>query len=578
MKDLYYKKIQKRTIFLLLPFSLWFCIVVIRLIQLQVIDHAHFKSIVSNQNQNKYKVNPERGTIYDRNESILARSIQSHSIFLAPYEDEPQTPLFEKLDQIKPILKLSLNKINWIKTRIKNKDSFIWVKRKIDLRTFQAVKKLNLKGIYSQVETKRIYPKKTLAAHIIGKVDIDEVGQSGIEYKYNSILGGEKGERLALRDAKRREYRFEILKKPVPGKDLFLSIDETIQYYASRELKKAVLQNRANWGTVIISHPPSGEILAMTTYPDYDLNLPSGKIPSERNQAIHHIFDPGSTFKIITASAAIEFNKISLDQTFDCSKGFRVIAGKTFWDHRKFDILTFPEVIIHSSNVGTTLIGEMLGNEILFDSIKAFGFGEKTGIGLPAEERGIFQPLKKWTAISYASLSIGYEISVTAIQMNQAINIVANRGILIPPRIIRISPEDSLPNTSEKRRVISENTARIMTDILEDVVLYGTGTKAHIKGYSIAGKTGTAQKIDPNTKKYTSKAHMATFIGFVPADKPAISIIVVLDEPKDKFYGGEVAAPVFRNIAIPVLRYLGIKRKKENQQKLITARAGRTAQ
>jgi cell division protein FtsI (penicillin-binding protein 3) len=317
----------------------------------------------------------------------------------------------------------------------------------------------------------------------------------------------------------------------------------------------------------------------MANFPEYDLNhLPSRVHLLDRNKAIHHMFDPGSTFKIITASAAIESHKVALEDTFDCSEGLRLIAGKIIRDHHKFEILRFPEIIIHSSNVGATLIGERLGEETLYNMIQSFGFGKKTGIDLPAEEKGIFWPLKKWTTISCASLSIGYEIAVTPIQMLQAINIIANRGIIIPPRIVKIIPQEpemTSQSSPSFTRAISEKTAAILCDILKKVVDRGTGQKAQIQGYNIAGKTGTAQKLDPLTGGYTSRAHLASFVGFVPIENPLLSMIVIIDEPQDKYYGGDVAAPIFRDIAKLALRYLQSEMKQNSLESMITAKTWR---
>jgi len=396
-----------------------------------------------------------------------------------------------------------------------------------------------------------------------------------IEYKYNQILQGIEGEDLILRDAKRRRYHFERLKAPVDGKDLVLTLDETIQYIAEQELKNAVLKSHAGWGTIIISEPLSGDILAMTNYPTYDLNHPPNPPTKlDRNNAVHHVYDPGSTFKIITLSAAVENNSVDFTEIFDCSSGYVVYAGNTFWDHKRFGILAFPEVFIHSSNVGAILIGKRIGKENLFMAIKRFGFGQRTGIDLPAEERGLLNPLERWTKISVASHAIGYEISVTPIQMLQALNIIANKGVIIPPRIVQKihgSETETLSPLSYKR-AISEKTAAIVHKILLEVVASGTGKAAQIPGFFVSGKTGTAQKYDPISKKYLSTAHVASFVGVVEKEKPLFSMIVVIDDPKGSFYGGQVAAPVFRETAKKILRYLCISPQKKLLNTLIASR------
>jgi cell division protein FtsI (penicillin-binding protein 3) len=331
---------------------------------------------------------------------------------------------------------------------------------------------------------------------------------------------------------------------------------------------------------VIISHPTTGEILAMASYPTFNLNAPPANVSRvERNRAIHHIFDPGSTFKIVTASAALENNSVRLRDAFDCTPGKIRVPGKTVWDHKKMGILTFPDVFVHSSNVGTIQIGERIGEENLYSMIKAYGFGQKTGIDLPAEEKGIFRPVEDWTNISLYSLSIGYEISITAVQMLQAINAVANKGIVTPPRIVRkilTSTGDQQNVPIQFRRVISEETAQTLSWILQNVVLRGTGIKAQVDGYRVAGKTGTAQKFDPSIGRYSNQLHTSSFVGFVPVDDPVLSIVVVIDEPEGEFYGGDVAAPVFKEIASQTLRYLQVHKDETFTKKMIASRVRST--
>ena len=304
-------------------------------------------------------------------------------------------------------------------------------------------------------------------------------------------------------------------------------------------------------------------------------NPPSNPYKLDRNQGIHHHFDPGSTFKIILAAAAMESKTISLYEDFDCSQGAITIAGKAFRDYHRFGILSFPEIIIHSSDVGAIQIGQRLGGKVFFNTIKAFGFGQKTGIDLPAEEIGILRPPKTWSKLSLASLSIGYEISITAIQMLQAINTIANNGVVTTPKIVKkiLTSSSSLKEASvDFRRIISEKTASNLGLILEKAVEKGTGKAAQIKGYKIAGKTGTAQKINPATGTYSSFSHTAIFVGFVKAEKPVFSMIVVIDDPQGQYYGGQVAAPVFQKIAAQVLQYLRIPPQEESSRTIIASK------
>lgn len=574
-KGLFTNKIKKRTILLAVLSILWMGGVIFRLIQLQVLNHVQYKKYVDKQNQAITDVIPKRGTIYDRSGSILARSIPKRSLFLQNYQNESTSTQMEKIYKIKNIIDLSPSRMKDIKKRIEEKVSFIYIKRKIDPEEVEKVLNLNLNGIYSEEENSRYYPHGTLASHIIGRVNIDDSGQSGIEYKYNHVLEGKKGKRLNLKDAKRRQYRFETIKAPTPGKDIVLTIDETIQFIAEEELEKAVETLKAEWGTVIISRPDNGEILAMAHYPSFDLNSPPKEIKfTDRIGAVHYLFDPGSTFKLITAAAALELHRVSLSETFDCSQGYIQLPGKRITDHKTFQTLTFPEVIIYSSNVGAVLIGQKIEEQGMYDTIKAFGLGRQTGIDLPGEENGIFHPLHEWSGRSLPSLSIGYEINVTPIQMLQVVNIIANNGISVTPRIVKKildpSGHDKAP-VPIYQRVITEQTASTLMELMKATVEKGTGQNAQVEGCIVAGKTGTAQKLDRSSGLYTSKMHISSFAGCVLTDRPLFSIFVVIDSPKGYYYGSDVAAPVFREIASRMLLYLEIPPVSKPDKQIITA-------
>ncbi len=543
-------------------FVLWTSAIGFRLVQLQIIQHSELKNQVERQNQNQDDIIPQRGTIFDRNGSRLACSVPRASVIYSTIEDEPLDIQYSRINKLRRILGLSAEKARSIKSQIKDNDPYIHIKRKIEPEEENIVKKMDLKGVHMVEESKRFYPYGDLASHVIGRVDFSENGVNGAELQYNSLLRGKNGIMLNYKDARRKGYSFRILKQTEPGKDLILSIDETIQYIAAENLKNAVKEAQASWGAIIVSHPPSGEILAMSSFPESNLNEKLIDLNSLfSNKAIHHVFDPGSTFKIVTFSAAIDSNKIPYSETFDCSKGSIRVANKTFTDHHRYDMLSFPEVIIHSSNVGTIQIGQLVGERLLYERIKDFGFGEKTGIELPAEQRGILHPIDQWSRLSLASLSIGYEVSVTALQLLSTVNIIANNGVQIPFTIIKKGSHPELNESGQAvapRRVLSEKTALQIKDMLKRVVTEGTGRTAQVNGYEAAGKTGTAQKINPETGGYTSGAHTSVFVGFIPADHPALSIIVVIDDPKGLYYGSQVAAPVFRETAIKVLRYMGV--------------------
>lgn len=566
------KKAQRRTAILTFFLMLWIAVLGARLFQLQVLEHPRLRTRVIKQTQVREPVYPRRGTIYDRTGDILARCLPAQSVFYSPAEDEPLPVQFEKIKTLKSVLSLSDEQVEKIKHRIDNNISFTWIKRKIDPHEEKLLQQLSLSGVHFLEENKRVYPHGKLAAHLLGRVNIDNDGISGVEYRHNSVLAGKKGTQLILQDAKKREYRIEILKEPEDGKDIVLTIDPTIQYCAEKELEKAARELGASWGTVIIARPSTGEILAMANYPSWDLNHPPAD-PTliDRNRAIHHNFDPGSTFKIVSACAALETQKVNLYDSFDCSSGLISVGGRPIRDHQRFGILSFSEVIIHSSNVGTVQFARNIDEEAFYRTIKAFGFGQKTGIDLPAEEKGSLRAPDDWSKRSQAALSIGYEISVTPVQILQAISAIANDGILTPLRVVRkiLGVEAGPPELIPSRRVISSRTASTLTSILQKAVEEGTGVSARVKGYSVAGKTGTAQKFEPSKGGYSSDVHIASFAGFVPSHAPALSMVVVIAEPKKIYYGGEVAAPVFREISSQVLHYLRIPPRKDYLRTII---------
>jgi len=572
----YQKKARRRTKFLALALGVWSLGIAARLFQLQVLGHAQSKAQVIEQNQRPDPIVPERGTIYDRKGEILALSVPAQSVFYKPSTSETPEIQLRSLMKLKTLLDLSGADIERIRAALVEGKNRIYLKRKIDPETAEKVKALGLAGVNSDEEKRRFYPQGRLAAQILGGVDLVNKGVGGIEQKYDLALKGTNGQQIVLRDTQRRKYHAETILEPQSGKDLVLTIDSTIQYFAETALKKAMADQDAVWGTAIVSAPSTGEILALASAPDYD---PNAGLPADAeagmNRAIRHLYEPGSTFKIVTASAALENRRVSLTQSFDCSKGLIEAAGGAIRDHKTFGTLTFPEVIIESSNVGSVQVGRQVGPALLFQTIQAFRFGEKTGIELPAESAGIVHPPAEWSKRSLDSVSIGYELSATALQILQAANVIANKGVLIPPRIVKSIagvPVKRKSAGAEPARVISEQAAKALAAILERVVLEGTGKEAATGGFAIAGKTGTTQIFDPVRKTYQSSKHIASFVGFVSMDKPILSIIVVLSEPKkDSYYGGLIAAPVFREIALRTLRYMGFVPPASGDRSILAA-------
>jgi cell division protein FtsI (penicillin-binding protein 3) len=579
MRGLFSNGMRPRAAGLAMVLAVWFVAAFGRLVHLQILNHGRLKAEVLEQSQTDMEVLPKRGTIYDRNGKILARSLPAPSVFFSPLKSESATEQMEQITRLKSLLGLSEKELSRIRTRLQKKDTFIWIKRKIDPDAVGRLMGLNIKGIFLQDENKRAYPLGTLAAHVLGGVGIDDNGLAGVELQYDKLLEGEKGRRLILRDARRRAFQFETLKEAVPGNDLYLTIDETIQYIAETELEKAIAACGADWGTVVISEPKTGEILAIANRPVYDPNDYPPAVPGDGvNRAIQHTFEPGSTFKIITAAAARELGRVGLGETYDCRKGSISVGGSLVRDHKRLGILSFPEVFIESSNVGAIKIAQEIGEQNLYQMIKAFHFGERTGIDLPGEEYGICRPLSSWKKSSLR-IAIGYEISVTAVQVLRAMNVFATRGRLIRPSISLSAGVRglSIPGNQAPLKVLSEGTAAELAEIFKRVVEEGTGLSARLEGFDIAGKTGTAQKFDEDIGRYSSAKHLASFVGFVPADDPVISMIIVLDEPKGLMqYGGQVAAPVFRDISARVLRYL-CAAPKPKAEILVTAKMAKAS-
>jgi len=556
------RRTRKRTKLLAAALGIWTIAVCLRLIQLQIIEAGRLRARVIDQNQATIDIPAERGAIFDRNGDILAQNVPTLTVYYRPIRTETFEARMRTVLELRPVLNLGPADMERIESAVRENKAVVTLKRKIDVGRADEIKGLGLKNVFAARESSRVYPQGLLAPQILGGVKADGVGAAGVESKFDTLLSGVKGTQLALADGRRREYHLEVLSEPRDGGDIILTIDKTIQYFAQSALERAALEHGSSWGAAIVSRPETGEILALASWPGYDPNAFSESADAAKpNRAIQHVFDPGSTFKIVTAAAALENRGASLTDVYDCSAGSIASAGTPIRDHKNFGILSFPDVFVHSSNVGTIMIGRRLGPEPMYRAIRAFGFGERTGIELPGESPGIVHPVNEWTRRSIDSISIGYEISVTPLQILQAANIVANRGFRVPPRIVKsLSGRTLGPDLpSVPAAVLTAGTVDHLVEILERVVSDGTGQAAALHGYDIAGKTGTTQILDPVTRAFSMEKHLATFVGFVPAREPVLSMIVVLDAPRsDEYYGGQVAAPVFREIALRTLRYLGI--------------------
>jgi cell division protein FtsI (penicillin-binding protein 3) len=572
------KKNKRRAIILIITISFCFVVIFIRLIDLMIFRHDTLSQRAKLQYIRIKTLKPQRGIIRDRRMREMAINIKVDSLFIVPSEVKDVKTLSSHLA---PIINISAEQLNRILLEKKEKD-FIWLLRKMDKDTAHNVRALKNQLGYRELgfltESKRYYPKGQTASHVLGYTDIDNEGLEGIELEYNEYMKGEVKKVLLTADAYGNSLS-EGVKESVAGNNVLLTIDESLQYIVERELANAVAKWEAKAAVGIMMNPMTGEILAMANNPTYDPNFPGRAHDYERrNRAITDIYEPGSTLKTFLAAAALEEGVVKLNDEFDVSKGFITIAGKSIHDPHKHKILTFQDIIQKSSNVGAVQIGLKLGKERYYKYIKKFGFGEKTGIDLPGEVRGILREPKDWSGTSLAALSIGHEIGVTPLQVLRAYSAIANGGILMRPYIVSeiISPTGKVvKRTSPKigRRVISRATAKVITEILKTVVEEGgTAHRAYIKGNLVAGKTGTAQMVDPETGRYSRDKYVSSFVGFVPADNPKIALIVVIYEPKGAVYGGTVAAPVFKNIIEHALTYLNIPMEKDENHILLVSK------
>lgn len=542
-------------------FLLFLTICIARLFIIQFLRSGSLVDQARRQHSLFIELEPRRGTIYDSRLRPQAVNTSVDSLYASPHliAQEDKELIATQLASI-----LKLDKA-FLKERLTRKKSFVWLARKISPAQAEEIKKLKLKGLGFIRESKRCYPNGYLASHVIGFAGLDNVGLEGIELYYEQYLKGEPGWAMMLRDARQKKLDIsEKMVSPRNGYDVVLTIDEVIQYIAERELFKAFTDFHAQAATIAIIDPHTGAILALANCPTFDLNDYSNA-PKDlrRNRAICDLFEPGSVFKIVTASAALEENKASEEDRFFCENGSYRVATHVLHDHRAHGWLTFREVIGQSSNIGTCKVAQLLGKDTIYKYIRLFGFRQKLGIDLPGEISGMAAEPRFWSKISITAVPMGQEVAVTALQLANAIAVIANGGQLMKPYIVREIRDqygepikEFLPKLINK--VISLETSQRLNKILVGVVEEGTGKLAKIAGTSVAGKTGTAQKLEANGT-YSHHKFIASFIGFAPAEDPMIAIAVVVDEPRPHYFGGVVAAPVFKKVTEDVLKYLKTK-------------------
>ena len=538
--------------------GLWAAVVAGRLLYVQIAQFEELTRQARRQQERTIEVSPQRAVIYDRNLHPLAISVEVDSVFVVPGEISDPGAAARLLA---PVLGMGESEI---RTRLRGTGAryFSWIKRKVTAREAARIRELNIRGIYFQKENKRFYPKRELAAHVLGYVGVDDQGLAGIELSHEQTIQGRPGQLLIERDARQRWFR-RTGRPPEPGQSVVLTLDETIQYIAERELGAVMEQSRALAGTVIVLDPFTGEVLAMASSPTFNPNRYSEVSRADvlRNRAIADSYEPGSTFKIVTLAAALEEDLADPEELIDCQMGSIVIAGHTIRDHKAFGLLSVSQVLQYSSDVGAIKLAMRVGNQRFYRYWRTFGFGSPTGIELPGEAAGLTKPPERWSKISIGAMAMGQEVGVTPLQLAVAASVVANGGWWVPPHILREQAPSVPPGdvaSTGARRVLSPETADQLQRMMTEVVTLGTGKLSRPEGYTAAGKTGTAQKIDPTSGRYSSTDYVASYVGYVPAESPMFTILVALDSPRGRYHGGDVAAPVFKRIAEQVLAYRNV--------------------
>ena len=541
----------------------WGVILVLRLVDLQIFDHEKYRKYADSQHIRKVEVQAARGAIYDRNEEPLAMSVQVDTVVVNPLRiPDPAVAA----DLLAAVLSLEAKPLlEKIQQAIDNKRGFLYVKRKVTDEESQKLRSYNLDWIEFRTESARLYPKEERAAHIVGSVNHEERGNNGIELSLDKLLRGRPGVMRTQADVRHNVFDRKYFTDPQPGKNVTLTIDERIQYVAERELEKAVKENHCKTGSLVVMDPKTGEILAMTSYPSFNPNdrPEEGENLSNRlNLAVSAPFEPGSVFKVITIAAGLETTNIKPSTIIPCGNGRMTLFKRVIRDHNAYSALTVEDVLAKSSNIGAIQIGLKVGNQRLWEYIKRFGFGTRTGIPMPGESPGMLRNWQKWHPAAIGSIAMGHEIITTSVQLAQAASVVANGGMLVKPRLILKAsregmPDEQIETVEPPKRVIKPETAITMRRMMEQVVLKGTGTKARLDGYTSGGKTGSAQIFDTAAHVYTHK-YNASFMGFAPVNNPSIVVVVTLNGASK--YGGAVAAPVFREVAGAALRFLDVPR------------------
>ncbi len=590
---------RSRFFIVCLFFFLWACTIAGRLFWLQIVRHREFVERAAKQQQRTFEVAPRRGILYDRNLRELAMTVLADSIYADPAEipDKHATAhALAALVHSDPEDRQTTEE--QIAARLIAGHNFAWIARRVTPQVAATVKTLNMKGIYFQKEFQRFYPDNQIAAQVLGYVGVDDNGLGGLEEKFDSDLHGRPGLMYTAMDA-RRKVLGSTERDPEPGRNMVLTIDENIQYMAERTLDHAMEKTQALNGTIVVQDVHTGQILALAIRPTFNPNQSRHTTPDLlRDHAVSDVYEPGSTFKLVTYSAAMDQQVASPDDPIDCQGGKITIFGRTIHDNQgeHMGVVPVHKALEESSDVAAVKLAMKIGPDKFYEYIRDFGFGVRSNVELPGETRGLLRPVSRWQPSSIGSVAIGQEVAVTPLQLVTMVSTIANGGVYLPPHVLlpdqsalaanpnqKVAPpqvtapqlpqpqepqftatpvklSDDVPNPlpSGAHRVISTMAAAEMRKMMEGVVLYGTGKQAQLNGYSSGGKTGTAQKIDPATHTYSKTMHIASFAGFAPVNNPVIAVAIIIDSPKGAYYGADVSAPVFAEVAQQVLEYLGV--------------------
>jgi cell division protein FtsI (penicillin-binding protein 3) len=529
----------------------------IKLAFIQVFDANFLAGKADKQHNRIVELLPLRGGIYDRNMRSLAINVAAYSLFANPRSMSEE----QKAAAAQAAARIIGGSPEAYARQMEKEKYFVWLARKIPGDKYEALKAEKVKGIGFVKESRRFHPNGDLAAHVMGFSNVDNIGLQGVELEYDKYLRGSKGKAQFLRDAKMRDLMIEKdFVAPKDGSSVVLTIDETIQFIAEKALDKAFIKHRAASASIIVMNPKTGEILAFANRPTFNPDKPDASPMENRtNRAVAFVYEPGSVFKIVTASAGLETKAFTEEDKIFCENGSYRVANKILHDHDPLGLLSYRQVVIHSSNIGIAKIAQRLGPDKVYEYARKFRFGMKTGIGMIGEVNGLLKPPSRWSKTSIGAIPMGQEVTVTPIQLVAAIAAIANDGKYMKPYYVRAIKD---PNggmiqefqPKEEAQVIHPDTARRMKSILQGVVDEGTAMAAKMKDVVAAGKTGTAQKVVDGTYSHTQ--FVASFIGFAPVDDPKLAIVVTVDTPHNGYYGGLVAAPVFKEVVQDALRYL----------------------